>query len=449
MLNISDIVEIEITAYGSNGEGIGEKDGYVFFVPAVAVGDKLRVKITHIKKNVVFAKPIKLITSGCGRANPPCPVYDKCGGCQLQHLTYAEQLVFKKNLVQNNLRKIGGIDYLVPDVIPSGEVWRYRNKLNMPVGMNGNFISGLYKNDTHEIVPVDECLLQQSWAKELVVTVKEFLSKFGLDAYDEKTRKGLLRHIVGRQVNGQLLVILVINGDALPYAEVLLKTLQNKFAEVGLFVNINKKNTNVILGDKTVHIGGLTEISGEQFGVKFTLRPQSFYQVNESVKDKIYGKVKELLQLSDIEILIDAYSGAGILSGALYSKKYMTYGIEIEQDAVADADEMKKRNGLDNLVNICGDVETELVKIIESNKGKNIAMIVDPPRKGLGEKVTDTILRAKPKSLVYISCDSATLARDLKKLIGGGYELTYLQPFDMFPQTKHVECVVLMSRVEK
>ena len=162
MLNINDITDIEITAYGSNGEGIGEKDGYVFFVPAVAVGDKLRVKVTHIKKNTIFAKPIKLITSGCGRVNPPCPVYEKCGGCQLQHLSYAEQLVFKKTLVKNNLRKIGGIDYFVPDVIPSGEKFRYRNKLNMPVGMrDGIVISGLYKNDTHEIVPVDECLLQK------------------------------------------------------------------------------------------------------------------------------------------------------------------------------------------------------------------------------------------------------------------------------------------------
>ena len=446
MFNVNDIAEIEITAYGSNGEGIAERDGCVFFVHGVAVGDIVKAKVEHVKKNIVFAKPIKLIKEGCGRTKPLCPVYGKCGGCQLQHLSYNEQLVFKQTLVKNNLAKIGGINYNVPSVEPSGEIWRYRNKLNMPFGMKGcDIISGLYKNDTHEIAPVDDCLLQQAWAKELVFVITNFMQKNDITAYDEKIRNGLLRHVVGRQVDGQLLVILVINGEIFPNAEILLEILKKKFGKVGLFININKKNTNVILGEKTIHAGGLTEIKGEQYGVKFTLRPQSFYQVNESVKDKIYSKVKELLELDGVDILIDAYSGAGILSGAMHSEKYMTYGIEIEPSAASDADDMKKSNGLKNLINICGDVEKELAKITENNLGKNIAIIVDPPRKGLGESVVNTIIKAKPKSVVYISCDSATLARDLKMLIGGGYNITYLQPYDMFPQTKHVETVCLIN----
>ncbi len=492
MLKINDIIEIDIKAYGSGGEGIAEYDRGIVFVERTAVGDTVRAKVFFVKKNVAYARPIKLIKAGSGRAEPPCPVFGRCGGCQLQHLSYEEQLKFKCGLVRKNLEKIGGISVEVPEVVPSEKKWNYRNKMSMPVGFfGGKIAAGLYKGNTHEIIPVADCPLLGNWSGEVIKTVCGFLNEQSLSAYDEKSGKGLVRHIVGRFVDGQLLVTLVINGDFLPNAEILQKKLEEKFDKIGFFVNINKKSTNVIFGEKTAHIGGIEKIQGAQMGVAYSLRPQSFYQVNDAIKDKIYAKVKELLSGGGVEILIDAYSGAGILSGALHSEKYRTYAIEIEPAAVNDAEEMKKANGLKNLTNICGDVETELAKIVEENPGKNIALVVDPPRKGLGAKVVETILKAKPRQIIYISCDSATLARDLK-LLGAAceircatnatefariseqnnqdadktkieaneptasaikstqhYKITHIQPYDMFPQTRHVECVVLMSRMEK
>lgn len=570
MLKKDDIIEVEICAYGSAGEGIAKCDGCTVFVERVAKGDKVRAKVTYAKKNIAYAKPIKLLGAGSGRADPPCPIYGKCGGCQLQHLVYAEQLDFKRGLVKNNLAKIGGIDIGVPQVVPSEKIWRYRNKMSVPFGTtDGKPAAGLYKGNTHEIIPFDDCLLLQDWAQRIIDIVSEFLRGKNLSTYDEQTGAGFLRHVVARCVCGQLLVTLVINAESCPDAKKLLETLLANFEKVGLFVNFNREKTNVIFGLETTHIGGIEKISGSQSGIDFTLRPQTFYQVNEDIKNRIYSKVKELLELSDAEIMIDAYSGAGILSGMLHSKKYHTYAIEIEPDAVADAEEMKRLNGLGNLTNICGDVEKELVKITEENRGKNIALVVDPPRKGLGSNVVHTILRARPTQIVYISCDSATLARDLKmlgvcadpenpptgenkkdggfyaageegadsfagnerqdfynggntgeealyiKVPGGGsgsfalscekgtdmscqknsgdrplaiscqadagttdetlrcekrfsasricdkvksaqqsnsaarnYKITFLQPYDMFPQTRHVECVVLMSRVK-
>ncbi len=429
----------------SNAETVGTVDGLTVFVPQMIVGERAEVRLNYVKKGVGYGKAEKIVAPSPKRVQPPCKNFGKCGGCSLMHMNYAEQLVFKRNKVQNNLKKIGGLAVEVQPCVPSPQTEDYRNKLSLPVrGKAGNVQIGMYRQNSHEVVNSDHCLLGGEWSTKLVRIFRKFLNENKIEPYDENTFRGVVRHLVARFMDGQLLVVVVTNGQQKVDWRLLAAELQNNFSQFGLFVNENSLKNNVILGKTTKHVAGQEYIQSQHLGVKFRLRPTSFFQVNNQVKDKLYAKVKELLDVSQTEVLVDCFSGVGVLTTVLASEKYQTFAVEIEPSAVQDAKEIAVLNATPNVTNVCGDVNVELPKIAEQNKGKVMSLVVDPPRKGLGD-VCNTVLQAQFNNVVYVSCDSATLARDLKTL-SQGYDIVFAQPYDMFPHTDQVETVVLLSR---
>lgn len=440
-----DKFKLNITDLGTNGEGVGRYLDYTVFVPFALPSEVVEVVAMHIKRNIIYAKLENIETaSGC-RVDAPCKYFQKCGGCQLQHLSYPQQLLHKQNLVKNNLRKIGNINYDVLETVPSDKIYGYRNKISLPIGGKvGDIKIGMYRENSHEIIDIDNCLLTEEWATILMEKIRQYANFNGIKPYNETDFSGEFRHAVARRIDDRCLISIVTNGAYKGNFEALVASLQKSFSNFGLYNNVNNNKNNVIVGEKNLHIFGLKEIESSFGGIKFSLQPNSFFQVNDSVKNKLYRKVKDLLNSSEIEVLIDCFSGVGVLTAALYSDNYQTYAIEIITDAVADANKMKEQNNLQNLTNICGDANIELPKLIEQTKGKKTAMVVDPPRKGLGEKICNTILSSPPSQLIYISCDSATLARDLKALTSI-YEIAHIEPYDMFPQTKHVETLVCLK----
>ena len=332
--------------------------------------------------------------------------------------------------------------------VPSQNQWKYRNKVQFPVGeRDGKPVVGFFKNDTHTLVQVDECPLQDEWAKKMTEAFIEYATKAKIKPYNEKRHEGVLRHLIGRYIDGQLLVTVVINGEELPNKELLVKELKKRFDDFGLFKNINTAKTNVILGKKTQWLYGRKVIESRLGDVAFFVRPDSFFQVNFDVMQKIYARVKDFLKDKKVDVLVDCFSGSGVLSAGLYQKDVTEYAIEIVPSSTIDADQLKDKNGLINLTNICGDVAVELPKIVDKHKGQKVAVVVDPPRKGVDKNTIDLLIQTKPDVIAYVSCDSATLSRDLKLLTqNGDYTVETVQPYDMFPQTKHVETVVCLSR---
>jgi len=445
MLKQNDKIEYTAQNY-SNAETVGVSYGTTVFVPGLIVGEKALVKVNYAKKGVAYADVAQLLRASDKRQNPPCPLFGKCGGCALMYMDYNEQLAFKHNKVSQNLKKIAGYAGVVLPCVASPEILGYRNKLSLPVrGVAGNAKVGLYAKGSHNVVEVTDCLLGGKWCAVLTELFVKFLNEQRLAPYNEQTFSGQVRHLVARFVDGQLLATVVTNGNVKIDFSPLIADLQRHFPRFGLFQNVNVYKNNVILGSETRHVFGLKYIEGEHLGVKFRLRADSFFQVNDGVKDAIYNKVRGLMDVSHTEVLIDCFSGTGILTDVLASQRYQTYGVEIVPSAVADADDNAALNNAPNVVNICGDANVELPRLTEKYRGKVMSLIVDPPRKGLGEKLCQTILQADFDNVVYVSCDSATLARDLKMLLAS-YSVDYVQPWDMFPQTAEVETLVHLKR---
>ena len=439
-------VTLKISATGTRGEGIAYHDGLTCFVPFCLPGEEVEAEIVSSRGGVADARLVKVLKSVNGRVKPRCALFGKCGGCDLQFMSYETQLEFKRRLVKNNLRKIGGIDFEPEAVVPSDMPFGYRNKLQVPFGkINGQIVSGFYAAGTHDIVAGGSCPLQDGWADLIRRVVAGFAADCGVGIYDEKSGRGLLRHLVARYIDGQLLAAVVINGDELPMADELERRVAEAFDRYGLFVNVNKKRTNVIMGGKTIHVGGIRYIESMTCGVKYRLQPESFFQINDNVRDKLYAAASALVSGGACDNVIDAFSGVGVLSGVLAKSGARVYGIEIVPQAVADADSLKQRNGITNLTNICGDVNVELVRLCQRLKGQKTALVFDPPRKGLAPETKAAALAAEPEKIVYISCDSATLARDIKDL-SAKYKLETCRPFDMFPQTAAVETLCLLTR---
>lgn len=444
MLKQNDKITYTATGY-SNAETVGVVDGYTVFVGGLIVGESATVKITYVKKNVAYGDVVEILTPAPTRVAPPCRHYGKCGGCTLMHMTYDEQLAFKQNKVSNNLKKLAKLDVEVKPCVPSMLTFGYRNKLSLPVsGKVGKAKIGMYQRGSHLVVDMDDCLLGGNWSTKLTQIFRNYLNQNNIPPYNEKTFTGLVRHLVARYVDEQLLVTIVSNGEFNFDLKPLVVELKKAFPKFGLFVNVNTYKNNVILGKITKHVYGIEHILGEHFGVKFCLKPDSFFQVNNGVKDAIYQKAKELLNVANTDVLIDCFSGIGILTNALASERYQTYALEIVPSAVDDANKMQILNNAPNVTNICGDVNVELPKLTQELKGKTITMVVDPPRKGLGENICNTILQANVDNIVYISCDSATLARDLA-MLSAKYNIAYVEPYDMFPNTDQVECVVCLT----
>jgi 23S rRNA (uracil1939-C5)-methyltransferase len=444
-------IELHIDDIGTDGEGIAHCDGCTVFLPFAAAGERVLARVNFVKKNLAFADLIRVIEPSADRVKPPCRYFTVCGGCDIQHLAPTAQAKFKRDKLINTLRKALGSNMPeVENTVSGNNSFYYRNKFQAPFGFNGKVVLGFFQKNSHKVVPIESCMLHADWADRLMAAVLGWANSCGVSVYDEASGTGLLRHLAARYIGGRLFITLVINGDGVPRQESLILALRQKFPDFALYFSPNKKNTNVIFGDTAKLICG-EEKAVTVNGLEMRLHPLSFLQVNDEVRENLYVRVLDSLAGSDV--VIDAYSGAGILT-ALIAKRLenaRVYGIEIVKEAVLDADRLMAENGLcDRVTNILGDAAVELPKLISKLSAQSnepvVSVVLDPPRKGCDSAVISALLDAKPHQIIYVSCNPATLARDLA-LLAPAYQITSITPLDMFPQTSHVECVVLMSRV--
>ena len=476
----NDIFDLEITDMGVDGEGIGHYEGMTFFVKDALIGDVIRARATKLKKNYGYARVEEVMTPSAFRVEPECPHHRRCGGCQIQALSYEKQLEFKQEKVRGNLIRIGGfdaeeIDEKMLPVVGMEKAFRYRNKAQFPVGMDkdGNLVTGFYAARTHSIIPVDDCLLGVEENAPILATVKEWMIANGVTAYDETTGKGLLRHVLIRFgfTTKEIMVCLIINGRTLPAQADLIGRLEKMEGMTSISININTKNTNVILGDVTeciwgqsyitdfIHLretnadveGTSAEYALTETAVAYRISPQSFYQVNPVQTEKLYSTALDYAGLTGEEYVWDLYCGIGTISLFLAQKAKKVYGVEIVPQAIEDAKNNAKLNDIENAEFFVGKAEEVLPEFYQNLKEGDAMLtpdviVVDPPRKGCDNACLETMLKMQPKRIVYVSCDSATLARDLRVLCDGGYELKKVRAVDQFPHTGHIETVCLLSR---
>ena len=468
ILKKDDIVVIDITDLDAEGQGIGKAEGLTLFVKDAFVGDKVEVKIMKMKKAYGFARLMNVITPSKERIKPACPIARACGGCQLQEISYEAELKFKENKVRNNLIRIGGfeesfIDRIKEPIVGMEKPLRYRNKAQYPVGRdkNGKIIAGFYAGRTHAIIPAEDCLLGREHNKEILGAVLSYMEETGVEPYDEGTAKGLVRHVLIREgfTSGEIMVCLVVNGTKLPKEDYLISKIRASLlnpeeadAVKSICLNTNTRKDNVIMGDKTRVLYGSGTIKDSLCGLTFKISPLSFYQVNPVQAARLYEKAVEYADLTGKESVWDLYCGIGTISLVMAKNAKTVYGVEIIPEAIHDAKENAKRNGISNAEFFVGKAEEVLPQFYQSTetdgemKSPDV-IVVDPPRKGCDEKCLETMLLMKPKRIVYVSCDSATLARDLKILCAKDYTLTKWQGYDQFSRTVHVECCVLLERV--
>lgn len=482
MLKKDDQVTIEIEDIGTDGAGIGKADGYTLFVKDAVIGDIIKAKVIKAKKTYGYARLMEIITPSKDRVEPVCPVARQCGGCQIQQMSYSAQLKYKQKLVRDNLARIGGItDCEVLPVIGMENPFNYRNKAQYPVGRNkdGKVVIGFYAGRTHSIVDYTQCAIGAPENAQILEKIRTFITENNISVYDEQSHKGLIRHILIRtgKHTGQIMVCLIINGKTLPHADKLADCLKDISGMSSIMININKERTNVILGSECSVIWGNSYIEDSICGIMFRISPLSFFQVNPVQTEKLYLKALEYAELTGNETVWDLYCGIGTISLLMATKARKVYGVEIVPQAIEDAKNNALRNSLNNAEFFVGKAEEVVPRIYDedmkkaenepidskenskensglsdSASGESVmrinpdVVVVDPPRKGCDETLLDTIVKMNPKRIVYVSCDSATLARDLKYLDANGYEIARVQPVDQFAHTVHVENVVKLIR---
>ncbi|MBP5154125.1 MAG: 23S rRNA (uracil(1939)-C(5))-methyltransferase RlmD [Lachnospiraceae bacterium] len=447
----NEIAVVEITDMTEEGAGIGRTGGYPLFIPGAVPGDVLEALITKAGKSFGYARIRRLITPSPDRTEPRCPSAGPCGGCQLQALSYEAQLRFKERKVLRNLQRIGGIaEVPLQPILGTEDPWYYRNKTQLPVGTDkaGLPAAGYYAVHSHRIVPEPQCCLGDPGDAAIVRRVLDHMQTYGIPSYDEETGRGLVRHLLIRRAvrTGEIMVCLVVNGRRLPAAPALVSSLREIPGMTDISLSINRERTNVILGTEILPLYGPGYITEDLCGLSFRLSPLSFFQVNPARTERLYRTAGDLAGLSGTEHLWDLYCGVGTIGLSLAGRAAFVHGIEIIPAAVDNARENARRNGITNADFTCGRAE-ELFPAMVREGARADAVIVDPPRRGCGKALLDALLAAAPERLVYISCDSATLARDLKILLAGGYTLQTVVPVDMFPQTVHVETVCLLSKL--
>ena len=484
--NKNDEFELEITDLGSTGEGIGKIDGYTLFVKDALIGDKVRVKVMKTKKNYGYARMLEIIKPSEYRVEPECPVARQCGGCQLQHCSYEKQLSWKEEKVANCLRRIGGVpvyteeEYrkyknaegqqnaentaesktpiIMEPILRMDKPVHYRNKAQFPVGYDkdGNPVAGFYAGRTHSIIPQTDCLIQHECNKQIVETVLEFMKKYNVTAYDEKKNRGIVRHILTRvgKATGEVMVCLVINAKKLPHSEEFVEMIKNCGINLeikSITVNINRENTNVILGEKVETLYGQSYIEDYIGDIKYRISPLSFYQVNPEQTKKLYQTALEFADIKEGEVVWDLYCGIGTISLFMAREAAKVCGVEIVPQAIEDAKQNAKLNNITNAEFFVGAAEDVVPTQYEKSGGRLRADVVtlDPPRKGCDEKLLDTVVKMAPSRIVYVSCDPGTLARDVKVLTDKGYEVKIVRACDMFGGSFHVETVVLLSQLKQ
>ena len=460
-MNKNDIVTVEITDIGVSGEGIGHVDGYTLFIKDAVIGDVVEAKIMKAKKNYGYARLMKVITPSEYRVEPKCAFARRCGGCQIQEMSYDRQLVFKDQKIRGNLERIGGftkdqIDTVMQPVVGMEHPFSYRNKAQFPFGTDkeGNPITGFYAGRTHDIIANTDCALGVDQNREILEIILQYMRENKIKSYDEKTGKGLIRHALIRYgfKTKEIMVCLVVNGKKLPKAERLIEKLIQIEGMTSITISPNTRRDNVIMGDSYEILWGQGYITDYIGNVKYQISPLSFYQVNPVQTEKLYGLALEYADLKGDETVWDLYCGIGTISLFLAQKAKQVYGVEIVPQAIDDAKENAKINAIDNAEFFVGKAEEVLPEYYaeyeREHNGETAhadVIVVDPPRKGCDETLLETIVKMQPEKVVYVSCDSATLARDLKYLCANGYEITVCRGVDQFPQSVHVETVVLLS----
>ncbi|MBQ7883167.1 MAG: 23S rRNA (uracil(1939)-C(5))-methyltransferase RlmD [Phascolarctobacterium sp.] len=445
-----DIIEINITGLGSSGEGVGKFQGFTVFVNGALPTETIKAKVGLVKKSYATAGIVEILQASAERVEPACPVYKECGGCQLQHLSYAGQLQMKEQQVRDTITRIGHLDTEVMPVIGCANPWNYRNKMQFPaaMGAEGKIEIGCYATATHSVVDTEGCLIQKEANNQVLLAVRKWMQQFNITAYDEKTGKGLVRHVMSRVGvhSGEVMAVLITSAYDILCKKELVDILKKEVPGlVSVVQNINKKPTNIIMGNKTHVIYGKPNIKDSLGALSFNVSAQSFFQVNSEQAEKLYNKALEYAALTGSETVVDVYCGTGTIS--LYMAKHAkkVYGIEIVAPAIEDAKKNAVANGCANAEFILGDAAVELPALLESGVSPDVVLL-DPPRAGCEERVLAAICKVKPERIVYVSCNPASLARDLAYLEEHGYKATVVQPIDMFPATTHIENVALIVR---
>ena len=452
MLRKNDIIHLNITSATAEGSGVGKTDdGIAVFVPLSAVGDELEVRVLKVKKTYAFGKIEKILTPAPSRITPDCPHFSRCGGCVWRHISYEEECLLKWQKVCDAVRRIGGIDAEIKPILGSERTLRYRNKAQLPLGMSpdGKLQMGFYAFHSHRIIDCADCALQPEIFAQVMQLTRGFLAQTDNDIYDESTGKGRLRHLYIRygEVSGELMVCYVVNGNGLKQEDLLVKMLREGLPNLKtIVVNSNREKTNVILGNKNRTVYGSGYIEDELCGLRFIISPFSFWQVNRAQAERLYQKAREYAALKGDEVLLDLYCGTGTIGLTMARDCRELIGVEIIPDAVRDAENNAAVNSICNARFLCADAPQAAAQLEKEGVCPDV-VILDPPRKGCGEDLVKTIARMNPKRVVYVSCDPATLARDLKYFAENAYETHEVTPVDMFPRTAHVESVVMMTRV--
>ncbi|MFQ7518414.1 MULTISPECIES: 23S rRNA (uracil(1939)-C(5))-methyltransferase RlmD [Clostridia] len=445
---IVDIVDI-----GQGGVGIGKYEGFTVFVDGGLVQDKIKVKITKSKKNYAVGDMIEIIEKSPFRVARKCSEnLRQCGGCQIQELDYQKQLDIKTNEVKQVISRIGKLDdVVIHDTLGMEHPFRYRNKAQFPIQKKDNMpVIGFYKKKSHDLISTDECIIQHEVNDKIIKIIKTYIRAYNVSIYDEKTHKGLLRHVVTKVgfTTGEVMIVLVANGKKLPYLKELASVLKENIPGFKtLVVNVNTQKTNVILGKENIVAYGDGMIRDYIGELVFEISPLSFFQVNPLQTEVLYNKALEYANLGENDTVFDIYCGIGTISLFLAQKAKKVYGIEIVEDAIKDAKRNAKINNMDNVEFYVGKAEEVVPKMYKEGKRANV-VVVDPPRKGCDEKVLDTIISMQPDRVVYVSCNPSTLARDLAYLNERGYKCHEIQPVDMFPHSVHVENVAWLSKAD-
>lgn len=445
-------LELTINGLGSAGEGVGRYQGIAVFVPGALTGEVIKARAVFVKKSFVNAELTEIITASPDRVEPVCPVYKECGGCQLQHLSYEAELREKRQQVKDALERIGHLnDINVLPTIASESPFYYRNKMQFPVtGYKGSLEIGCFALNTHRVIDVENCCIQKQKNNEIAAVVRQWMKQYKITPYDEDARTGIVRHIMGRVGvhTGEVMACLVTAQDSVPHIKDLARMLKAAIPGIKSVVqNVNKRSTNVILGEKTKVIAGSPTIKDKIGPLKFNISAQSFFQINSAQAEKLYNTALEFAGLQGEENIVDLYCGTGTITLFLAQKAKRALGIEIVPSAIRDAKQNALANRIENVDFLLGDAAVEMPKLA-ANGFRPDVVIVDPPRAGCEERVLAAIVRVKPQRVVYVSCNPATLSRDLAYLHARGFTVEKVQPCDMFSRTHHVETVVLLSRVE-
>lgn len=439
-------IRLKIIDMGMDAVGVGKYNDKIVFVPGALTGEEVAVDIVKENKNFCNAKLLEIISASPYRVEPKCPYYYSCGGCNLSHASYDFALNYKTNYITNLAKKMLGRDVKVNPTVPSQE-YHYRNKQVFNISkQNGKIVVGTYSEQSHNSVDIDECLLDDGFSKQLISATKEFVQDNKISVYDQTTKNGLLRYVMARKLENKLLIVLVTTHN-FEKAKCFVDVLKKYFDNFSLDLNINSKIGSVILTNEYVHIYGDSNIEStycdRECKIKYTISPNSFLQVNNHIRDLIYQNVSR--ECYGFDQVVDAYSGAGLMSAIISQSAKQVYGLEIVKSATNDANALKQLNNINNLTNINTDCAVWLENLLNKQHITNFCLILDPPRKGVDQSVVNTVLNTLPQKIIYVSCNPATLMRDLKNILQGQYEIEYITPYDMFAQTSHIECVAVLK----